>query len=106
MILNICLLSSALAEVVVTLRHTSPEAKDELSFDVSDTQGLIATGLVTSGYKDNEVSQKQLATEHVQYTVDRKNVYRELRLCGYQYGKQFQLISKTDLTGTPKFAFK
>ncbi|KAL4239386.1 hypothetical protein ACF0H5_000203 [Mactra antiquata] len=69
------------------------------SFEVEEGGNLVASGKVVSLDSDVIIEEVQYESEAGQQQLTASDVYKELRLRGYEYGPTFQGIVRADLTG-------
>nr|QDK64693.1 fatty acid synthase [Macrobrachium nipponense] len=95
--------SSSASSNITTLTVRILLAKGEFEVVVSDSvaaSGCIHLGVETSDEEALKSYMKEEAANDKEKTLLKKDVYRELRLRGYQYKGIFQGIEETDINGT------
>lgn len=86
-------------EFTVTITHISPDESETFAFSVNDEVGLICDGKGSTEIPSDLCTFTSPTKDVIHFEVEKEDIYKELRLLGYFYGKTFKSIAKTDITG-------
>lgn len=68
-------------------------------FEICNSGTLVANGRVYTSNEQQKIHVESLEVSHVKYELNSDDLYKELRLRGYDFGPRFRGILRTSIAG-------